>query len=134
MRGRGVPGWAGRSLQRGPTAGVEVPFLVALVSAAVHPAPVGSNPFGAGRRRRGKRQIGQTNMLPFAAMLAHGFEAAIIVHHLDAEDTSEERQGEILFDHGEESARLFLLVMAIDGRFLDRLVQLPRGESTGSIR
>src|SRR6266849_2600699 len=59
-------------------------LLVTPVAPATHPAPAGSNPFGAGRRRRGQRQIGQTDTLSFAAVLTHGFEATIIVH-LDGE-------------------------------------------------
>jgi hypothetical protein len=105
--------------------------LLGPVPRAAHPAPVGRDPFGAGRRRLGKRQSGETDALPFAAVLAHDFEAAIIVdfnphhRHLDAEDAGRERHSEILLDHGEEPARLFLLIVAIDRRLLDQLVQLP---------
>jgi hypothetical protein len=63
-------------------------------------------------------------------MLTYGFEAAILAHfdgdhrHLDTEDPSNERQREIVLDHGEKSARLFLLIIAVDDGFLDQLVQL----------
>src|ERR1022692_4919529 len=63
-------------------------------------------------------------------MLKYGFEAAILAHfdgdhrHLDTEDPSNERQGEIVLDHGEKSARLFFLIIAVDDGFLDQLVQL----------
>ena len=109
-------------------------FAVATPSAAVPPAAVGGNPFGSGRQRRGKRQVRQTDTLLFAAVLAHRFEAAIIVHldrdhlHLDAEDRCAEWQGEILVDH-EESTRLLLLVVAMDGGLLNQFVQLPGGRN-----
>ena len=45
---------------------------------------------------------------------------------LDAKDAGGEWQREVLLDHGEESARLLLLILTIDGGLLDQLVQLPR--------
>jgi hypothetical protein len=47
--------------------------------ASLHPASVSGNPFGAGRRWRGERQIDQIDALPLAAALTDGFDAAVII-------------------------------------------------------
>jgi hypothetical protein len=68
-------------------------------------------------------------------MLTHGFEAPVLAHfdgdhgHFYAEDASNEWHGESVLAHVEEAARLFILVVAVHGGFLDQLVQLrSRGD------
>lgn len=47
--------------------------------------------------------------------------------HFLPEHLGRERKSEMLLDHGEESNRLFRLVISINRRLLDQLIEIFRG-------
>src|SRR5437899_7149808 len=104
--------------------------LTAPRSPSACPVPICLDPLGAVRTSTGQRQIQDVDPLSRSTAAA-GRDHLVRLGQVDpldghrhAEHLGLERQREVVLDHGEESTALLRLVVGIDDRLLDELLEV----------
>src|SRR5207249_9505885 len=124
-RATGESAFVPRPSHGGPARASSCPFGSSLST----PPAVGLNPFPAGRWRRGQREIENRKHLPITTTTADGDDLLVSVQidplygDRDSKDRRRERHPQVLVDHREPARRLFRLVVAVDRRLLDHLLE-----------
>jgi hypothetical protein len=113
----------------------EVELAARKSSLPTSPVAIRRDPLGPGRWRRRQAEVNERDCLALAAAFTDGHDLACIVDvdplhaNRDSEDHGVEGNDEVLFDHREQPNGLFLVVVAIDRRFLDQRIELCPAEA-----